>query len=367
MSLVHILRRRPQPALALAALLAAGAVLCGTGVDARYLDPLDARAPALGAPDRLPLLAVARAGRRLVAAGLNGQVLLSDDLGRHWTSASVPVSTELVSVRFPTPERGWITAHGGVVLRSDDAGGSWRRMLDGRMAAKLLAAHFQAEVDAGDQAAQPYLEQVQMDFANGPEQPFLDAWFDDDRNGWVCGPFGLLLATHDGGASWQPAMEQVDNPEFRHLFAMQRIGGVLYVASEKGTVFRLDAASGRFVASDTGFKGSLFGLVGDDDAVIAYGLKGAAWRSRDHGLSWQRLETGIATAITAAVRTDDGLLLLASQGGDVRLSADGGTSFRDVPGVRPSAFAGVAVAGGEVVLVGPGGLQAAAFHEQGMP
>src|SRR3954468_15205325 len=146
MSIGPIPRRWSLAALALAGLLAAGGVLSRSGADNRTVDPLDAPAPALGAPGRLPLLAVARAGRRLVAAGLNGQVLTSDDAGRHWARSRVPVSTELVSVRFPTPARGWITAHGGVVLRSDDGGASWSRQLDGRTAAKLLAAHFQAEV-----------------------------------------------------------------------------------------------------------------------------------------------------------------------------------------------------------------------------
>lgn len=355
--------RSPLPLLALAGLLAAAVCLCRPAGRNAYLDPLDAPAPLLASPGRLPLLAVARAGGRLVAAGLNGQVLTSDDHGRHWTPARVPVSTELVSVRFPTPASGWITAHGGVVLHSDDAGGSWSRRLDGRMAARLLAAHFQALVDGGHKTAQPFLEQVQLDFANGPEQPFLDAWFDDERSGYVCGPFGLLLVTHDGGASWQSAMEQLDNPEFRHLFAVQRIAGVLYIASEKGTVFRFDADRGRFTALDTGFKGSLFGLVGGADSLIAYGLKGAAYRSRDAGRSWQRLDTGVGTSITAATRTDDGRLLLVSQGGDVRISADDGTSFHSVDGVRASTFAGVAAAGRDIVLVGPGGIQTTALRD----
>lgn len=342
--------------------LAAAATAAGGGANAT-IDPLDTPATHGLDPSRLPLLAVARAGTRLVAAGLHGQVLFSDDGGGHWQPARVPVSTELVSVRFVTPTLGWITGHGGVILHSRDAGATWTLQLDGRTAAKQLTAHFQAQVDAGDKPAQGYLEQVQLDFANGPEQPMLDVWFDDEKTGYACGPFGLLLATRDGGATWQSWMERIDNPDFRHLFAVQRIGGVLYLASEKGTVFRFDPERGRFAALDTGYRGSFFGLLGTPDGLIAYGLKGTAYRSRDHGRSWERLNTGLASSITAATRADDGRLLLASQGGEVRQSDDGGASFHLVRSLRPSAFAGITTVGRRVVLVGMNGLQATTLRD----
>ncbi|MDP2022176.1 MAG: hypothetical protein Q8L16_14910, partial [Hydrogenophaga sp.] len=49
--------------------------------------------PALMSPKALgaAMLAVTRAGSRLVAVGERGTVLLSDDHGQHWRQAAVPV------------------------------------------------------------------------------------------------------------------------------------------------------------------------------------------------------------------------------------------------------------------------------------
>ena len=44
-----------------------------------------------------PLLAIARAGSRIVAAGPRGHIVWSDDEGAHWTQAAVPVSSDLTS------------------------------------------------------------------------------------------------------------------------------------------------------------------------------------------------------------------------------------------------------------------------------
>jgi photosystem II stability/assembly factor-like uncharacterized protein len=63
------------------------------------------------------LTGIARAGKRLVAVGERGIVVLSDDDGATWRQASVPVSVTLAAVQFPTPTQGWVVGHYGVVLR----------------------------------------------------------------------------------------------------------------------------------------------------------------------------------------------------------------------------------------------------------
>src|SRR5262245_27135909 len=54
-----------------------------------------------------PLNAVALAGPRLVAAGLRGNILFSDDQGATWQQASVPSSSDLTALYFVSPEQGW--------------------------------------------------------------------------------------------------------------------------------------------------------------------------------------------------------------------------------------------------------------------
>src|ERR1700736_1725395 len=47
------------------------------------------------------LMDVTRAGDRMVAVGEHGIVILSDDSGRSWRQAKVPVSVTLTAVKFP--------------------------------------------------------------------------------------------------------------------------------------------------------------------------------------------------------------------------------------------------------------------------
>src|SRR4051794_14248579 len=83
-----------------------------------FADPIDTPAVVSGRSASVPMTAVDRAGKRFVAVGLRGTVLLSDDQGRHWRQARVPVSSDLVAVQFATEQEGWASGHDGVVLHT---------------------------------------------------------------------------------------------------------------------------------------------------------------------------------------------------------------------------------------------------------
>jgi photosystem II stability/assembly factor-like uncharacterized protein len=106
---------------------------------------------------------------------------------------------------------------------------------------------------------------------------------------------------------------------------------------------RLDPASGRFIALQTPYEGSYFGLLGKPGLVLAYGMRGTAWRSRDGGKTWEAADTGTTASITAGQVLPDGRLLLCSQAGDVLLSDDEGAHFRRLPVKDPMSWTGVAL------------------------
>jgi Uncharacterized protein related to plant photosystem II stability/assembly factor len=108
-------------------LLLLGAVLLAGGAHAGndaggFVDVLDLPAVYSKVPSRVPLLAISRAGNRLISAGARGHILYSDDGGSSWRQAEVPVSSDLTAVRFATPQDGWAVGHDGVVLHSADGG-----------------------------------------------------------------------------------------------------------------------------------------------------------------------------------------------------------------------------------------------------
>jgi len=303
---------------------------------------------------RSVLLALTRAGERLVAVGERGIILLSDDSGASWRQPQVPASVSLTAVQFVDAEQGWAVGHLGVVLHSADGGESWSKQLDGVQAAQLALASAEQGGDA------KLLKAAEWLVADGPDKPFLDLYFSDRRHGYVVGAYGLILRTTDGGASWQSWMGQVENPQGLNLYAIRALGDELFLAGERGLLLRSSDGGQSFRALTSPYEGSFFGLLASrSGGLLAYGLRGNAWWSSDRGDTWRQLDTGVESALAAGLELSDGRLLLASQSGELLLSSDGGTHFEHRRTREGATVAAVAqAADGSLTSVGLGGLSA---------
>lgn len=115
------------------------------------------------------MLDTAKAGKRLVAVGEHGYILLSDDGGKSFRQAeSVPVSLTLTAVTFTDARNGWAVGHGSTIIYTQDGGETWKQQ------------HRDLQAD----------------------QPLLTVYFSDADHGWATGIWSLLLATEDGGETW---------------------------------------------------------------------------------------------------------------------------------------------------------------------
>jgi photosystem II stability/assembly factor-like uncharacterized protein len=292
------------------------------------------------------LLAVAGAGRRLVAVGERGVILLSDDNGASWKQAKVPVSVALTGVFFASPAMGWAVGHGGVVLHTSDGGVTWAKQLDGyQAAAAMLAA---AKAGAKDAPSLPDAERM---VADGADKPFLDVYFADEQHGLVAGAYGLLFSTEDGGRSWVPRQGALDNRKGRHLYRFHVGKQAWYLAGEQGVLFRSQDQGRTWSTLSTPYNGTFFGVLeGAGGEVVAYGLRGNAWWSADQGASWNKSQVGVPVTLTAGVRAGSALVL-ADEAGHVLRSTDGGRRFEPVPVAQPAPFTdAVLAADGALVL-----------------
>jgi photosystem II stability/assembly factor-like uncharacterized protein len=345
-------RRTLLRALAAGSLVPLAARAAAPAGNSPWRDVLDTPAHKSALASRTLLTGLARAGQRVVAVGQRGHVLFSDDAGKHWQQAEVPVSADLIAVQFATATHGWAVGHDGVVLHSADAGASWTRQLDGRRLGDVLVAHY---TRSGDDK---WLAEAKRFASQGAENPFLDVWFDDARNGTIVGAFGLVLRTADGGLTWEPLLHTADNPKALHLYAVRRIGADLFIAGEQGLLLKLDRDSGRFAALSLPYKGTLFGLVGKDRVVLAHGLRGNVVRSTDGGVNWQSVPTNVGMGLTASTLDDSGRLIIVSQAGHVLVSKDDGASFGLAKVERPIPAAAVLGDGaGALIVAGPRGVQ----------
>jgi photosystem II stability/assembly factor-like uncharacterized protein len=143
-----------------------------------------------------------------------------------------------------------------------------------------------------------------------------------------------------------------------HYHAIVAVADDVYMPSERGIVFKLDRAQKKFEASQTGYAGSFFGVVGTDRFVLAYGLRGTIYRSRDRGKTWVHVPNDLPATLTAATVLADGRVLMVSQDGRAIVSADEATSFQPLRPARPTLFTDVVqVSRDRAVLSGLSGLQ----------
>ncbi len=301
------------------------------------------------------LSAIAMAGERLVAVGVRGHVVYSDDQGRSWQQASVPVAVTLTGVCFADAQTGWAVGHRGVILKTVDGGQNWSKQLDGRQAAAriLLAREMQDPEQSAD------ARRLQME---GADKPFLDIQCVDRQHAVVVGAYGFGFATRDGGTDWKPSLELLDGSEQRHVNVARQLHDKLYLAGELGMLLRMDADLGQLETLGEPYAGSFFGLVvSGKGSLLAFGLRGNLFRSTDAGASWQQVELGTSKSLTTGINLADGAILLVDESGTGWLSRDDGLRFRPVKPNRQFPFAGLlATAQGGGVAVGVNGV---AFFE----
>lgn len=341
-------------AVAGAGLLGGSGQLLATPVAAELERP----AIAVAHPERAVLLGIAAAGKRLVSVGERGLIIVSDDVGHTWRQVPAPVSVTLTAVHFNNARSGWAVGHQGVILHSDDGGASWRLQLDGNQAAQLalLAAQAQSIPPNADPLEHErqlrQLKDAQRLVAEGADKPFFDIHFQNDHTGWAIGAYGLCFHTTDGGDTWQPWMQHLENPDGLHLYAMAGSGQTLHVAGERGLLLSSSDGGISFHAVQTPYQGSFFTVTSTSPhQLILAGMGGHAYRSADSGKSWHPLIHSGAGTWMASTALSGNRALLADQFGQLMVSQSQANTL-----VRLDATPGVPLAA--VLQTGDGNLVA---------
>lgn len=355
------LRRFLTPLLGcvfLTAVVPWGQVHAVTAPDHAFRSPLQVPAPKGAKPISSPLLSVAVAGQRLVAVGQRGDIVYSDDQGRHWSQASVPVSTDLTAVYFPTARQGWAVGQSGVILHSSDGGASWSLQINGFRLGKLLVDFYERMLksESGGDKKSTIMRELRNAKAMAQDAPalaLLDVWFKNAKVGFVVGQFNIILKTVNGGKTWIPLGYQVPTPQSHHLYSIRGSDGSLYITGEQGLVLHRSKGADAFTVIPTPYKGSFFGVAAGDGVVVVFGLQGRAYLSRDGGASWQRLQMATQSAIVGGV-VDNGYIVLATLSGKLFASSVRTLQFKRVVANDNQPIYGLtAIGAGVVVTVGP--------------
>jgi photosystem II stability/assembly factor-like uncharacterized protein len=379
-----IMRRNAAAVLAALAALAADALLAAqadaaapvaSGTSGAVVAPTPAeqalpaalRRPALKAarPEQANLQTVVRAGNRLVAAGERGLIIYSDDSGRHWTQAQVPVSVSLTALRFANERDGWAVGNMGAVLRSTDGGASWQRVFDGKQAAALAEQAAQQAWDAvkpdpnnADHPLNLLLDDAHRLVDEGADKPLLDLRLHADGSVLVVGAYGLAYTTSDGGKTWQALMKNLPNPNGANWYGIAERQQEQYLFGEQGVLLRAATPDAAFAAQTSPSGGSLFGgLTTRQGALMLYGLRGKVYLSAAPGAPWTEVQTPVDASLISGLQLPDETVLLLGSAGQIVVSKDHGRSFTNLPLKTRFPFTGAAVApDGTLVVTGARGL-----------
>lgn len=283
------------------------------------------------------ILDLASAGKRTVAVGWRGHILVSDDDGSSWKQVQSPTREMLTSVYFSDNLHGWAVGHGATILVTEDGGESW----------KLMHA------------------------APEEEQPLFDIIVNGDC-GFAVGAYAKFMTTIDGGKTWQSgefiiqedeaANDKLDDedplPFDYHLNSIALSDdGSYYIAAEAGFIFRSDDGGRTWKELPSIYEGSYFGiLVLNNGTLLAHCLRGHIFRSEDHGLSWQSIDTGTTALLTDAIQLKTGTIFVAGMAGAMLTSIDDGQSFSLTQPNRVSLTSVLETETGSLIIAGERGV-----------
>ncbi|WP_197706379.1 YCF48-related protein [Magnetospirillum sp. 15-1] len=273
--------------------------------------------------------------------------MLSDDNGKNWRQAPTPVSVTLTGVHFPSKTHGWAVGHGGVILASTDGGETWTKQFDGRKAAEIEFTAAKAS------QAEHRLAEAERLIGDGPDKPFLDVHFMNEKDGLAVGAYGLAFATSDGGASWRSIMGKINNPTSKHLVSILTNERGIYLAGEQGLFFHSTDGGASFAEIPSPTRGTFFGMVGTSAGdVVVFGLRGNAYLRLQTG-EWKKIAISGASLVAGQRLTDNSVVLI-DEFGSVLRSIDGGHTFAVVVGPQAMSLASL-VQAPDGTLVGAGG------------
>lgn len=246
------------------------------------------------------MLDAAWAGKRIVAVGDHGVVLLSDDQGTSYRQAhSVPLSSPLTGVSFVDARQGWAVGHWGAILVSNDGGDTW---------------------------------QIQR-LSSEQDRPLFAVHFFNARQGVAVGLWSLVLTTDDGGKTWTeqtlkapPGASRADL-NLMGLFAGSH--GELYATAERGQLLRSDDQGKNWSYLETGYEGTLWsGAVLADGSLLVGGQRGTLLHSSAEGKDFRRLPLESKSSVTSVAVSGSQVLAVGLDGLMVR-SSNGGQSFQE--------------------------------------
>lgn len=355
-------------------------------------------------PNQLMTNSIDKQGKRYIAAGELGKILIADNPKGPWRVAKVEPQrgATLTAIRFVDKDVAIAVGHSGWIVRSEDAGETWRELqfneessdpllgiggpFKGVAKGKLFAfgsfgqyltssdggkswnkeelnivepepePEPEAEVAEGEDAATEVADAAE-DAADDAEEfdPFAGG---DDEEDEDYDPFADFMA--GGGAA------DVGN---KHMYAMtQAADGSLYLVGEKGLAVRSTDAGASWVSGEEFYNGSLYGALSlGRHGMLVYGMRGNAFVTTDNGQTWTQSDIPLEQGLYGGAKSYGGTVVLVGASNTILISKDNGLTFTKAS--RRGPFGLVAIMpldSGSWLMAGEGGLSVRSINLLGL-
>lgn len=229
----------------------------------------------------------------------------------------------------------------GTVLLSDDQGRSFRQAAAVPLSTPLTGVSFVdashgwavghwgailASTDGGDSW------QLQR-LSSAEDRPLFAVHFFNPRQGVAAGLWSQVLTTDDGGLNWNE--QKLQPPPGASRADLNLMGlfvdreGHLYATAERGQVLRSDDQGKHWRYLDSGYAGTLWtGAVLADGSLLVGGQRGTLLHGTADGLTWKRVPLKSKSSVTAIAVSGQRVTVVGLDGLEVT-SADGGLNFQE--------------------------------------
>ncbi len=250
------------------------------------------------------------------AVGEGGVIIATADGGSAWTPQSSGYELTLNRVEFIDQSNGWVVGQLGLILNTRDGGRTWNvQGKDAALGQNLIDVHFDNPTDGriiterGSFALRTTDGGITWNrqfFEN--TLPRSDAFFLDERRGWVSFRSGAVFLTLDGGESWD---------------LLEGVNGVEIGANN---IFFLDDRNG-WIA---GWRGKAQGA-GSGVQFVKYLTDGMVARTTDGGITWTRHDSDTGRFLWDVVFFDTMEGWAVGSFGTTMRSRDGGVTWESRP------------------------------------
>ncbi len=226
--------------------------------------------------------------KRIVIISINGEIILSNDGGKSWSSNISYMSLLMNSLTFSDANNGIIV--GDTILKTTNGGETW------------------------------------VGRNRGVWNTLYGAHFPDSQTGYAVGSYGTIIKTTDGGDTWVTLAVNSDNNSYYGVAFTDAENGT--IVGSYGTILHTTNGGTTWSKQPAIVPSTLWAIAfSDKKNGTIVGLKGTIMHTSDNGENWTLLEPVTGHALRGICFSDNNNGYVVGDYGTILHTTNGGVSF----------------------------------------